>query len=343
MRIPAIAAGAALMAGLIQAAEPEERIDAFRAQFDPTKPTVVVRYGLEYRFKSIRLIRVAQGVIRTTEGVWHSPAAGTNRPAFFMEASIDTYDQATGRRKRVSIHDHMVSVLTNPDADTLLYIRSADQRMNPIFGQRRSSRHLKVYDLECGNMDYYHEDYLRGLTNSVLNGSTNLMRQGREVAGLMKLMSAVYLREQPPVTFTNSPTIYVDMDAEVRPFVAQTRFSQVRTAITDGRMPGLRVDVKTSPECKGAHGRLITWITSLRELSAKVKDADLIKAADESPPWSIVPLAFEYDLTIGCLYGAIQEIHVSAFSTNAPVCAGVSDSMLQPDTAGRDDDDHAVN
>ena len=311
---------AGLTAGSILAVTPEEREAELLTHFTATDPTVVVKYSLEYRLGGIRLMRVAQSEVRTTEGLWTTPGNPTNIPVFYMEATIDTYDQADdARRKRISIHDRMVCVLTNPDADTLVYVRAADQYFNLPFSSTTSIKHLKVYNLESGSMDYYHEDYLHGVTNTILSGSTNLIQQGREVALLMKMMSAVYAKQAPHVVFTNSPKIFVDVDETVQPFVAQSRFCDSPVKIEGIRPDSLRVDVKPAPGIKIKRGGHLTiWITSLRELARGLQGEPLIRAASESPSWSIIPLMFQYDLRIGSMYGIIRDIHVAEPAENAP-------------------------
>lgn len=288
----------------------DSALDRFAKKFDPLKPSVMIRYNVVYRFLGIKLIKVATATAVATEGQWEVPGKGKT-PAFCVEAYLDTLEKkGEESRKRVAIHDRMLVALSNPALDTYVFVRRANQYFNPLLGSARVVNHMKIYDMQSGKLEYGFEDYLTGVTNATLQGPFDLAKQGKEVAQLMKLMSAIYSGASGLVSFDTSPTIYADMDGTVREFKAKTSFERSPTILGGKRPRSLKVDLRTAKDSVGRPGRLVMWVISLSDAAAILNDERLKCSAETSPEWCMMPLAFDYDLALGSLFGEISEISV---------------------------------
>lgn|GEM_PF-5089585 len=297
------------MHGRLAQAGPDEMISGMKENFSPSRPPVLVQYEVVYRLLGLRLVRVARAQATGAEGEWSSE--GRKSAAFFVEASLDTLERpGEEARKHVAIHDRMVVALSNPDLETYIFVRRARQWFNPLVGQSRVVDHVKVYDMRSGELHYLFEDYVSGATNTALDGTADMARQGREVAILMKLMSQVYRSGTQEISFANSPAIYADMDGTARRFRARTSFERSPVALKGKKPRVLRVELRTEKDGGRRPGRLVIWVMSLTDVSLALGDERLCAEARVAKDWCVVPLAFDYDLAVGSLYGSLTDVRV---------------------------------
>ena len=94
----------------------------------------------------------------------------------------------------------------------------------------------------------------------------------------------------------------------------------------------MKVEIKTSPESAGSRCRMDVWMMSLSDVAKLMKDEDLTTVAVHSPPWSMIPVVFDYDLTLGSFYGSMTDIRVSSSMTN-DVAEGVA-PVAEPAPSG---------
>jgi hypothetical protein len=248
-----------LFTGAARAETPgAERMDALRAQFRPTGPTLVLTYDLVYRLLGLTLARIASARVETTEGVWSNRVTGLEVPVYLVEGRLDTFE-GEGERSgaRVSMHDRLLLALTADAEETLVHARLADQRIAPFLGRARENRHAEVYDLQSGQLEFFHEDYVTGRTVTRPRGGPGSEQQGGEVAYLLRAAKEVYRGTRPNLRFADPFRLYVEVNRQVTPFAVRTVFDSY-AGPCPGRVPrALRLDVVRAPEAPpGRHGKL---------------------------------------------------------------------------------------
>jgi len=233
------------------------------------------------------------------EGLWTNSLTGVLVPAYHINLAIDSLEKPEARAKtRLVMHDSVDCVLTRPTVDTILYVRQADEVINPLLGRRTVNQHVDIYDFQSGRLDYYHHNHATDLIKTNMSGREDFDRQGREIAFLMQTMGRVYRGDTPHLNRKNSPTIYVDSYGKATQFFLQTSMERRSAELVRSKVPAIRADLL---QTEGESAFLSMWATSFDEMARGMKDDLLIQRAKESPDWSMVPLMADYDLVLGCI------------------------------------------
>lgn len=271
-----------------------------------------MHYDISYRFLFLRIARLAAGRIDTTEGLWRNRATGERVPVMLSEFDTHTMDREDEerRRARMSIHNTIFSVLTTPRLDTIYYVKRRDEHINPLFGAESRARFLEVYDLESGLLRFFRRDLLAGTETTNLVGTTDIARQGREIATMLRTMSDVFYGGRNLLGKEDGFRVYVNIEGVVTPFLVTTVLSETPMPIMGRRIPALRVDVEPAPKAHGRGRNVTIWMTSLKELAARVGAPELVALAAENPSWSMVPLVADYGLAIGYMRGHMTDIRI---------------------------------
>jgi hypothetical protein len=307
--VPPVLAALALVArGIAAPADLPDSPDALRGRFVPAKPTIVVKYNVSYRFLFLTISRLACGTVEATEGLWRKQD-GSSLPAALLEMAVDTPDRReAGRRDRMSIHNRILSVLTMPDLDSLVYMKDADEILNPLFGSESRNRYVEVYDFEGGALRFRRIDALKETVQTNLVGASDLVRQGKEIPIMLKIMSAVYNGQRAMLTHDTAFRIHVNIDGVVTPFGVVTRRDDTPVRLLGQRLPALRVDVSPAPEAHGRGRTLELWTASFADVADYTGDTFLIRCADEAPDWNMIPLVADYGLAIGYVRGYMTSL-----------------------------------
>ncbi|HBA82879.1 MAG TPA: hypothetical protein DCZ95_02180 [Verrucomicrobia bacterium] len=298
-------------------AQNDNLLSELKSRFAPEKPTVSISYDVGYRFLFLNLMSLARATIDTTEGVWSNSITGQTVPACFIEFTFRTHDCEEGAtdRNRISIDDKIVSVLTMPDLNTLMYIKKTDECLNPLIGHRKESKNLFVYDLESGNLNYRLEDYLADTVTTNLPGTGNLVEQGKDVSHFLKIMSEIYYGKQEMITPDSDFRIHCDVDGAVRAFCVKTESTTLAIKLLGANLPAIRVSVEPA---KGEPIRSVgfqLWASSLQDVAQASQDSNLRELSAKVPDWSMVPLLADYGLSVGyirCSMSKIQAIDQTA-------------------------------
>ncbi len=327
--VPSILAGLLLGASACFAQD-TRIIEDLKSRFTPDKPTVSISYDVAYRFLFLELMSLAKATIDTTEGTWSNSITGVSTSACFVEFSFWTLDHETNAksRNRISINDKIISVLTMPDLNTLMYVKKTDEYLNPLIGHRKVTKNLFVYDLESGELNYRLEDYLADTVTTNLPGTGNLVEQGRDVSHFLKILSEVYYGKQEMISPDSDFRIHCDVDGAVRAFCVKTENRPLPLKLMGTNLPSVRVRVEPA---KGEPIRDIgfeLWASSLQDVANASQDHDLLDLAAQVPDWSMVPLLADYGLSVG--YIRCSMTHIKALESGFGKLALTQGPSVEP-------------
>ncbi|MCF7837820.1 MAG: hypothetical protein K9N49_04250 [Candidatus Marinimicrobia bacterium] len=292
---------------------PDKLIETLRARFTPAKPTVRLEYEVSYRLLGLELISLAEAVIEATEGLWAGPD-GQLRPVCYIEFDVasrrDQPDAA--RRGRFEIRNRMVSVVTMPDLETLVYFKSADEYLKPPFMSPRIYRNAHRYDLQHDPLEFWSADYTTGKVETELAGALDLASQGREVANVLRLMTSIYEGAAPHLTPRCDFRLQVSIDRQATPFAATTVRETAPNSLLGERWLALRVDLEPAREARRIQRRRFTlWATPLAKLAERIDDPLLDEIVADAPTWSMAPLTGIYGLSLGYLHCSLAKVSLA--------------------------------
>lgn len=285
------------------------RLAEIQARFRPNRPTVAFTYDVNYRFMGLELLQVATARITTTEGRWHHAVTRKWVPACVMEFAFDSMDEAGSEdRRRLSFHNRILSVLTMPQLDTILYLKQTDEVVNPLFKSPKKALSSEMYSLESGRMDYCFEDYLTGLVRTNMTGTSDMERQGKEVSSIIKLMSTMYYGHRESFGEQRPFQIHVNVDGAVVPFDVKARSETAPLRLLGNGFPSLRVDVVPAQGVDIKARSFAMWAASFADVAKQWGEPSLLELSGNAPAWSMVPLVADYGISLGSIRCSMRGI-----------------------------------
>jgi hypothetical protein len=292
--------------------EPEKH--TIPKRFQATKQGVELTYQISYHIFGLKLLRIGDARAYSVEGIWLNDE-GEPVPAFYSEVCFDTRDEPGAEdRGRISIHNKMVAVMSNPDLKTLVYFKDADEYLNPFFKGPNHEFYLDYYSIKEGGIDYYREDYTTGEKTTELENSDELLQQSNAIAATLRRMSNVYLGHEGALTHDSDFRVYFNVAGEVKPFAAESSKERFNVKPINQKMEALRVDISLAPEADGEAGDLTLWGVPFSELAATSGQSNLIQLAAETPDWSMIPLRMNYKRPVGYIRCHLEQIEGRSFS-----------------------------
>ncbi|NCC51936.1 MAG: hypothetical protein EOM20_12065 [Spartobacteria bacterium] len=308
-----------LLAGAGAVAEPlpdEEAIfDAVRARFIPDKPTISVEYAVDYRLLFLKLFHIANARVDTTEGYWVYAGTQEKAAVCLVEMYLTSHtDERDPERGWIYLKNHIMTVMTMPDLDSIIFIKHLDERIDPPFKSAKRTKTLHVYDLESGMLNYRLYDYLSDTLSTNLTGSFDLAKQGADISNILKIMSGIYYGKEELIHPDTDFRLHMSVDdGVIIPLVLDTRPDTTPIKLFGSRMDALRV--KIEPE-RGAQVRnrkeFIIWAASLQDVARQADDLHLEQLAIKVPDWSMVPLVIDHGLSLGYIRCGLTGIHATA-------------------------------
>lgn len=284
-------------------------LDKLASRFSPSKPTVVMTYTVTYRLLGIHMLSVATATMEATEGHWTYPESGRMEPCCLISIRLQSTrcDEEAKKNGRIYINDHLVSVSTMPELNTILYMKKTDEYINPPIKKARRIEHTAVYDLESGSLDYYAHNYLTGEIQTNLTGASDMATQGKEVSKVLQMVSDVYHGRRDLITPESDFRLMINCDGLAVPFAAQT--SRGSLSMLDRVWPTLCAEVMPAHEAPKIRSRDFSmWATSFEEMASQLDDPVLKQLAAETPAWGMTPLLANYGLALGYIRCALTDI-----------------------------------
>lgn len=287
-------------------------IEKINSNFIEQAPSVQTEYLITYKVWIIRLARVAKATVKTTEGVWVNSETSITNKATKVELNYYTYDQERdAKRSRISMNDKILTVLTMPELDTIIYIKDTDEYMNPLFKTPTIVKNFEVYEmLDDGSLDYFREDFTTGTITTNMDGSAELIEQGKGISSNIKMISQMYYGKQDFVTYDSDYRIHFNVDGVVKPFSVTSSKEKAPVKLKGKAPESIKVRAQLAKEATGKGGAMNFWATPFSDIAKLLGDKELLKVGENLPEWSIVPLVMDYDLKLGFIRCSIDNISV---------------------------------
>jgi len=287
--------------------------DKIENNFIPQKPTVHLAYLITYKVWFIKLASIAKATVDSTEGIWIDENTSETNRACMVILSYYTFDQERdGDRNRVSLNDQILTVLTMPELDTILYLKDTDEYMNPLFKTPTLSKSFEVYEMmDDGSLDYFSEDFITGNISTNMDGAADLIEQGKGISSNIKLISEMYYGKRDFVTHDSDYRVHFNVDGVVKPFSVKSTKEKAPVKLAGKNPDSIKVRAQLAKEAKGKGGAMNLWAAPFRDIAALLEDEVLIETCKGQAEWSVVPLVMDYDLKLGFIRCSINNITVN--------------------------------
>lgn len=290
-------------------------------RFKATKEGVQLTYQISYHVFGLKLLRIGEARSFSVQGEWLNDE-GKRVPAYYSEVRFDTRDDpASGKRGRISIHNKMVAVMSDPGLQTMIYYKDADEYLNPFFKDPKHEYYRDYYAMKDGNIDYFKLDHHTGKRTTELENADELLEQGNAIAATLRRMSNVYHGKEGKLSHASDFRVYFNVAGEVKPFAAESSKEKFKVKPIGKKLESLRVDIRLAPEAEGKAGTMTLWGVPFSELAETSGDSKLIGLAKQSPDWSMIPLRMNYKRPVGYIRCHLESIEGRAFGTLKKVAA----------------------
>jgi hypothetical protein len=291
----------------------EDNLASLTEHFEPRKPTVILHYEMAFRLLFLELMQVAEARIEATEGLWTNTRTGEKTPACFIHLHLFSphYDDPD-REERVQINNRVLSVVTMPEMDTLVYSKRTEERINPFFKKPTEYRNVHIYDLQDGEMSFYTRNFLTGEVSTNLDAAADFAGQGKEVATVLEMMSDIYYGRRRMISPDSDFRIHVNIEGTAIPYAADTEIDETPAEILGERRKALRVVIEPAREApRGVKKKkFMLWTAPLCDL-AEIADHDVLRElACAAPRWGMAPLVANFGLSLGYIRGTLTAIEV---------------------------------
>jgi len=286
--------------------------DKIENSFIAQKPTVRMEYLITYKIWFIKLASIAKATVDTTEGIWIDENTSKTNHACIVKLSYHTFDQdKEGDRNRISLNDQILTVLTMPELDTILYIKDTDEYMNPLFKTPTLSKSFEVYEMmEDGTLDYFCEDFITGNISTNMDGAADLIEQGKGISSNVKLISEMYYGKKDFITHDSDYRVHFNVDGVVKPFSVKSTKEKAPVELAGKHPDSIKIRAELAKEATGKGGALNLWAAPFKDIAILMGDKKLIAACETHAQWSIAPLVMDYDLKLGFIRCSIDNISV---------------------------------
>lgn len=307
------------LAGLGRAAE--TTLADIDARFTANEPPVCMEYDVGYRFLHLELARVGKIVATTTIGTWRHRVTGLAIPALFLDMRVDSPDTGkAGERNRVSIHDRIVSVMTLPDMKALLFAKYTDEYLHPLIGRRKESLCLSIYDVQEGRMAYSSCDLKTGVVSTNLANPEALFDLSQRIKPVMDFLVSQHRGGGGEAADSGRGRIVANLDGKVVALRIQTKPDRSPACFGRQRFDSTCIIPVAESNSSVKPREFHAWSVDFKKLAALCNDPGLIKAAEEAPIESIVPLVMDYELGLGSVRTTMTAIHMGKIQgANVPL------------------------
>lgn len=291
------------------------------ARFSPRETPVCMEYDVSYRFLNLELARVGKIVATTTIGTWRHRVNNQTVPALFLDMKVDSPDNGkSGERNRISIHDRIVAVMTLPEMKALLFAKYTDEYLHPLIGRRKESLCLSVYDAQTGTLQYSMYNFKSGVTATNLANPEALFELSQRIKPVMDFLVDRHRGEFSEMADRDSGRIVANLDGNVVALRIQAKPDRSPACFGRQRFDSTRIVPVAEPGSSVRPREFHAWSLEFKQLAALRNDPGLIKAAQEAPIESIVPLVMDYELGLGSVRTTMTAIYMgNPGGGNAPI------------------------
>ncbi len=286
--------------------------DKIANSFIPQKPTVHMEYLITYKVWFITLASIAKATVESTEGIWIDENTSKTNNACIVRLSYYTFDKEKEEdRNRISLNNQILTVLTMPELDTILYVKDSDEYINPLFKTPTISKSFEAYEmLEDGTLDYFSKDFVTGNVSTNMDGAAELIAQGKGISSNIKLISEMYYGKRDFINHDSDYRVQFNVDGVVKPFSIKSTKEKAPVKLLNKNPDSIKIRAQLAKEASGKGGAMNLWISPFRDVATLLEDEDLIATSKTLAEWSVAPLVMDYDLKLGFIRCSIDNITV---------------------------------
>ena len=284
------------------------------SRFSAGAVPVTMTYDVVYRFLGLELADVGQVTVTTTVGTWRHAASGQTIPALLMVTRIDSPDSGRpGERRRVSIHDRIMSVLTVPGLEALVFTRESDLHLNPVIGRSKDVRQVSSYDTQSGQLAFRQDDLVAGSVRTNITNPEVMLDLSRRIGPLMAgLVHQCRDTNVAAAGRAEAARIGVNMDGRAVSLLIKT-YPQRSPACLDRQRPAsLCLTTEAEPGSGVKPRDFHAWNVPFDRLASWHDDPALAEAVRAAPVESIVPLVLDYELALGSIRATMTSVRAGA-------------------------------
>jgi hypothetical protein len=261
----------------------------------------------------LELARVGKIVASTTIGTWRHRVTGESIPALFLDMKVDSPDSGkTGERNRVSIHDRIIAVMTLPEMKALVFAKVTDEYLHPLIGRNKDALIVSVYDAQAGRMSYSTCNLQTGVSSTNLANPEALFDLSQRIKPVMDFLVSQHREGAKAGAASGQGRIVANLDGKVVALQILTKPDQSPACFGRLHFDTTRIVPVAAPGSSVKPREFHAWSLDFKKLAALRKDEALIKAAQEAPIESIVPLVMDYELGLGCVRTTMTAIYMGA-------------------------------
>jgi len=295
----------------VAATADENALADIDARFTARETPVYMEYDVGYRFLHLEIARVGKIEATSTVGTWRHRVTGTSIPAIFLDMKVNSPDSGkAGKRNRVSIHDRIIAVMSLPEMKALVFAKYTDEYLHPLLGREKEVLIASVYDAQAGHMDYSTCNLKTGVTSTNLANPEALFDLSQRIKPVMDYLVSRHRDGGTNVVNPERGHIVANLDGKVVALQILTKPDRSPMCFGRQRFDTTCIVPVAEPGSAVKPREFRAWSLDFKKLAALRKDDSLIKAAQEAPIESIVPLVMDYELGLGSVRTTMTDIHV---------------------------------
>ncbi len=278
--------------------------------FNPSMPTLVLKYEVTYRLFWMDLMHLADAVVYATDGEWLNEATGEWLEAYLLVFHLDTLEKPSKiGRGRYSIHNRLATVLLKPSLKPLLFVKRNFMHVDTFYSSA-DVNNSEYFSVEAGTYNYFKKDVISNSTSTNMPYFAKLASQRNEVFNFMKAAAALYSGNKNDLFVTNNFTVSIFTDNTFVPFKVNI-YPKLKT------LDALNKDFEViyflaapRPEHHGKGRNLSAWMAPFRYVARKTGNRELMLMASQTFKLGMIPLMAEFGLKIGTVRCSLININI---------------------------------
>lgn len=308
--IRVLGCGFLAVAGTVMAGD--KPLADIEARFTAGETPVCMEYDVGYRLLHLELARVGKIMATTTIGTWRHRVTGETIPALFLDMKVNSPDSGkVGERNRVSIHDRLIAVLSVPDMKALVFAKYTDEYLHPLIGRNKDSLIVSVYDAQAGHMTYSTRNLATGVVSTNLANPEALFDLSQRIKPVMDFLVSQHqdggAKEKAD---SGKGRIVANLDGQVVALQIVTKPDRSPACFGRQHFNTTCIQPMAEPGSSVKPREFHAWSLDFKKLAALRNDEGLMKAAQNAPLESIVPLVMDYELGLGSVRTTMTAIYM---------------------------------
>lgn len=277
-------------------------------KFDPSKPTLVLKYEVAYRLFWLNLMHLADATVYATDGEWFNESTGEWLSSYLLIFCLDTFEDPSDFGKgRYSIHNRLATILLKPSLEPLFFAKRDFMHVDTFYDEV-DVHNTEYFSVEAGKFDYVKNDLINNSVATNMPYFSKLASQRSEVFRFMKTISAIYAGDKSGLLLTNDFSISIYTDNAFVPFIVRIAPRLKTVDVLDREYQGLYFEAKPAPGFSGKGRNLAVWVAPFRYIAGVTDDPDLIWLSHQTFEMGMLPLISEFGLKFGAVRCSLTHV-----------------------------------